>query len=333
MKAESESSFPPMLCPVDGAPLGAAAADSLACASGHHFPVRQGIPRLLASQSNYAEAFGTQWHQYRLTQLDSHTGVALSRDRLRRCLGEELWQRLQQPQRLQILETGCGAGRFTEILLQQPAAAVTSTDLSSAVEPNQMNFPQSERHRIIQCDINQMPFAPGQYDIVICLGVVQHTRNPERTIADLFRQVRPGGWLVIDHYTHSLSIYTKVTGGVLRQILKRLPPGQGMKVTKRLTKFFFPLHRMARHNKPMQMMVSRFSPLLTYYHAFPELNDRQQYEWAELDTHDSLTDFYKHLRSVRSIRSTLESLGGRHIHAVKGGNGVEARCQKAGDGR
>jgi hypothetical protein len=78
----------------------------------------------------------------------------------------------------------------------------------------------------------------------------------------------------------------------------------------------------------MQYVLSRFSPLLTYFHAFPELNDEQQYEWAELDTHDYLTDYYKRVRSLGSIRATLESLGADNIWLDKGGNGVEARCQK-----
>ncbi len=232
--------------------------------------------------------------------------------------------------RTEILESGCGAGRFTEILLQLSAASVTSTDLSSAVEPNRINCPLSDRHRILQCDINQMPFRPEQYDIVLCLGVIQHTKNSERTIADLYRQVKPGGWLVIDHYTQTLSYYTKLSEWLLRPILKRVSPARGMAITKALTRLFFPLHRAVRNARPLQMLLSRFSPLLTYYHSFPQLNDQLQYEWAELDTHDSLTDFYKHLRSVRSIRATLQDLGARHVWVQRGGNGVEARCQKPG---
>jgi 2-polyprenyl-3-methyl-5-hydroxy-6-metoxy-1,4-benzoquinol methylase len=300
----------------------------LACPQGHRYPVRQGIPRLLLGQDNYADAFGEQWHQYRTTQLDSYTGTSISRDRLCRCLGEELWGRLQQSPPLQVLEAGCGAGRFTEILLQLPAASLTSTDLSSAVEPNQQNCPQSPRHRIIQCDINRLPFAPQQYDLVLCLGVIQHTRSPERTLTDLYRQLRPGGWLVIDHYTHSLSLYTRFAELLLRPILKRLAPASGVAATKSLTKVFFPLHRAARDSRGLQMLLSRFSPLLTYYHAFPQLSERLQYEWAELDTHDSLTDYYKHARSRSRIASILASLRGVNIWAAKGGNGVEARCQK-----
>jgi SAM-dependent methyltransferase len=320
--------FLPLVCPVDAEALTPTAdGSSLECLAGHRFPVRDGIARLLVSQHGYADAFGEQWHEYPKTQLDSFTGTTISGDRLRRCLGEELWQRLGES-RVQVLEAGCGAGRFTEVLLRQPGAVVTSTDLSSAVEPNQRNCPQSTLHRILQCDINHFPFLPGQYDVVLCLGVIQHTRDPERTITDLYRQVKPGGWLVIDHYTHSLSLYTRFGEHLLRPILKRLDPARGVAITKALTRWFFPLHRAARGFFPLQAVVSRFSPLLTYFHAFPELNDRQQYEWAELDTHDSLTDYYKHARSGRAIARTLAGLGARQIWTARGGNGVEARCRK-----
>ena len=84
----------------------------------------------------------------------------------------------------------------------------------------------------------------------------------------------------------------------------------------------------ARRLRAIQMVISRFSPLLTYYHSFPQLSDELQYEWAELDTHDSLTDYYKHARSRRSIAMRLHALNAQRIWVEKGGNGVEARCQK-----
>jgi 2-polyprenyl-3-methyl-5-hydroxy-6-metoxy-1,4-benzoquinol methylase len=322
------TAFPPLVCPIDLLTLKRGADSELRCSSGHQFGVQDEIPRLLLKDSSYADAFGEQWIEYRVTQLDSYTHTTISRDRLRRCLGESLWSALHGPARIEILESGCGAGRFTEILLQAPAASVTSTDLSSAVQPNKVNCPLSDRHRILQCDINQLPFESEQFDIVVCLGVIQHTKNPERTIGDLYKQVKPGGWLVIDHYTHTLSYYTKLSEWLLRPILKRISPASGLAITKALTRAFFPMHRAVRNAKPLQMILSRFSPLLTYFHLFPQLNDKLQYEWAELDTHDSLTDFYKHLRSPRSIRTTLLTLGSQNIWVQRGGNGVEARCQK-----
>ena len=88
------------------------------------------------------------------------------------------------------------------------------------------------------------------------------------------------------------------------------------------------MHRLMKHRKWMQMVLSRVSPLLTYYQAYPQLNDRLQYEWALVDTHDHLTDYYKHLRTAPQIAGLLSSLGAQDIWVATGGNGVEARCRK-----
>ncbi len=320
--------FPRLMCPLHLLPLAKSAEGTFHCSHGHAYSNSMGIPRLLESEHNYADAFGEQWKKFRSTQLDSYSKTTISRDRLRRCLGEELWQLLQQLGRIEILEAGCGAGRFTEILLQLPAVSLTSTDLSSAVEPNQINCAQSDRHRIIQCDINAAPFEPRQFDVVFCLGVIQHTKNPEQTISNLYEQVKPGGWLVIDHYAPTLSRFTKFTWLLLRPILKRLAPERSMAITERLTVLFFPLHRAVRKHRFLQALLSRLSPLTTFFHVFPYLDDRLQYEWALLDTHDGLTDFYKHLRTMSQVRRALCRLGVQDIHIVKGGNGSEARCRR-----
>lgn len=319
--------FPKLICPIHNLTL-QVDGDKLVCAQNHQYDVRFGIPRLLASEENYAAAFGQQWNQYRLTQLDSYTHTSISEDRLRRCLGQDLVGHLNQGHRVDVLETGCGAGRFTEVLLKFKGATVTSTDLSSAVEANQINCPQTDQHRIVQCDINHLPFSSNSFDVVVCLGVIQHTKNPEITIADLYDQVRPGGSLVIDHYTPSLSYYTKVTALILRPIFKRLPLDLSARVSEQVTDLFFPLHRLTKNNRILQIVLSRFSPLLTYYQELPQLNDQLQYEWALLDSHDSLTDYYKHLRTVSQIGTTLGALGAVDVWVARGGNGVEARCRK-----
>ena len=40
---------------------------------------------------------------------------------------------------------------------------------------------------VIQADINDMPFADGVFDVVVCLGVIQHTPDTEKTIKDLIQ--------------------------------------------------------------------------------------------------------------------------------------------------
>jgi hypothetical protein len=76
------------------------------------------------------------------------------------------------------------------------------------------------------------------------------------------------------------------------------------------------------------LLLNRISPVISYYAAFPQLNDQQQEEWALLDTHDSLTDWYKNLRSKKQIINVLKKLGAVDISCNYGGNGVEAICKK-----
>jgi SAM-dependent methyltransferase len=293
--------------------------DRLACSEGHALPAVQGIPRFVTGET-YADHFGTQWNHYRRTQLDSYTGKPITRDRIRRCLGEELWNSLSGKQ---VLECGCGAGRFTEVLLDQ-GAYVTSVDLSSAVDANARNFPIGARHRIAQADILRLPFEPGSFDVVFCLGVIQHTPRPERTIEALYACVAPGGALVIDHYTYTIGWYTK-SAPVFRAWLKRLPAESALRVTERLVDLFLPWHKRVAHIPLARSIVHRVSPVLSYYVLYPELEDALQREWALLDTHDSLTDWYKHFRTRGQIEKFLRKLGLKDIWCEYGGNGVEAR--------
>ena len=101
-----------------------------------------------------------------------------------------------------------------------------------------------------------------------------------------------------------------------------------MAATDLLSRVFFPLHRAVKGRTLLQMALSRVSPMLTYFHVHPELDDRLQYEWARLDTHDSLTDYYKHFRSAADMTRILSRLGATEISVAKGGNGIEARCRR-----
>ncbi len=97
-------------------------------------PIIGGIPRFVRQES-YAESFGFQWNRFRQTQLDSHSGRDISRDRFLTATG---WQ----PESLAgktVLDAGCGAGRFAEIALSF-GATVFAVDYSRAVEACQCEF-------------------------------------------------------------------------------------------------------------------------------------------------------------------------------------------------
>lgn len=316
--------MPPFICPRDAEPL-TEREGFFRCAAGHSFPVIGGIPRFV-SHDTYSNAFGLQWRTHPRTQLDSHTGTTLSRDRACRVLSPRLFAALEG---LTVLEVGRGAGRFTEVLIAA-GAVVTSIDLSDAVDANQDNFPQSDVHRIAQADVRALPFRPMSYDVGFCLGVVQHTPSPEETIAALYEQVKPGGWLALDHYTHRLRWYLS-TAPLFRAVLRRLPAATGLSVTNAIVRSLFPIHRRVAGGLP-GLLLRRISPVQTYFHAFPELSEDFQRTWSYLDTHDALTDWYKHFRTVTQIVAILQALGLQDVEAERGGNGIEARGRRPARG-
>ena len=166
---------------------------------GCTFPLIEHIPRFVSSE-NYASSFGLQWNTFRKTQLDSFTGVSISKDRLTRLAGGNLEIFNGQT----VLEAGCGAGRFTEILLES-GAQVFATDISVAVEANYQNCHQYSRYFVAQADLLHLPVQLEQFDIVVCVGVIQHTPDPEKTMSVLCSYLKPGGLLIMDHYTHGYS--------------------------------------------------------------------------------------------------------------------------------
>lgn len=318
-------------CPRHRLPLAAVeAGSSYSCPSGCSYPIRGDIPRFVPRE-NYASSFGLQWNEYRTTQLDSSTGLTISRDRLTRLLGGSL----DVVRGKDVLEAGCGAGRFSEILLEA-GARLHAVDLSAAVEANYATCHRFPHYSICQANILELPFAPGQFDIVVCIGVIQHTPSPEETIAALCRQVKPGGMLVIDHYTHGYA--TTWSRRALRAVLLQLPDRLSLWSCKAMTHLLWPFHRLLWHVRRFPLMAgarSRFlalSPLVDYHDAYPQLGPERLKIWAALDTHDTLTDFYKHLRGSDEIRACLEQCGMERIDAYYAGNGVEARAMKPAGG-
>ena len=72
-----------------------------------------------------------------------------------------------------VLECGSGAGRFTELLIQN-CQALTCIDFSSAVEANLRNCRPLAPYLLMQGDVNSSRLPRQFFDVVVCLGVIQH---------------------------------------------------------------------------------------------------------------------------------------------------------------
>jgi 2-polyprenyl-3-methyl-5-hydroxy-6-metoxy-1,4-benzoquinol methylase len=303
----------------------APAGDALVSEQGRRYPIRNGIPRFVDSE-DYVANFGLQWTIHNRTQLDSVTGTNLTRERLERCLREPIANLMGKA----VLEAGCGAGRFTELLVGG-GAKVCSFDMSRAVDANKGNIGDRDNYVIAQASVYEIPFEPASFDYVIALGMIQHTPDPERTIEKLYEMVKPGGRLVIDHYRWNLKYFMRVVPWA-RLVLKNVEGHTAKKICFWMTRALFPLHWTSRNSpfaakvlrmlSPCAMPDSRGLPMLE------QLGREKSLDWLILDTFDTLTDRYKHLRTPAQIQRTLAALGAVNIETSVGGNGVEASCTK-----
>lgn len=82
-----------------------------------------------------------------------------------------------------------GAGCFTELLVNAKAH-VHSFDLSIAVEVNKSNIGNQTNYNVCQANIYEIPYPDEAFDIVICIGVLQHTPNPEKSIESLWKKAQ-----------------------------------------------------------------------------------------------------------------------------------------------
>jgi SAM-dependent methyltransferase len=283
---------------------------------GAKFPVINNIPRFVPAE-DYAGSFGMQWKTHRKTQLDSYTGLPLSRNRLYQATG---WGTDLAGQT--VLEVGSGAGRFTEVLVTT-GAKILSFDLSAAVDANYANNGRHGNLSIFQADIRNIPVAEESMDKVLCLGVIQHTPDPEATFCELSKYVRPGGQLVIDVYPARLRSLISWKY-LLRPITKRMDREQLYSLVSQSTPKLIPLSAVLY--RFLGKIGPRMLPILQYNHfgLSPELNR----EWAILDTFDMYSPTYDRPQTRHTVKRWFTEVNFVDVSVEYGSIGIIGRGRR-----
>lgn len=260
--------------------------EALCCPScAASYPVLRGIPRFVP-QENYADSFGLQWNRFAKTQLDSSIGTDRSRDRF---LHETLWDESQLRGKL-VLDAGCGSGRFSEIALDLGARLV-AIDYSSAVDAASENL-NSENLLIAQGDLAELPIPNESLDFVYCIGVLQHTKEPGKIVAELLRCLKPGGEITLTFYENSswhVRLYSKY---LIRPLTKRIPDRGLLTIIERSSAVWFPLtNSLFRLPSPFSRIFRFMIPIANYV-EFKYASIEAARAEAILDTFDMLSPSY-----------------------------------------
>jgi 2-polyprenyl-3-methyl-5-hydroxy-6-metoxy-1,4-benzoquinol methylase len=272
------------------------------------FSIREGIPRFVESD-NYSASFGYQWNRFRAEQIDSINGTRISEQRFYQ---ETSWT-TEWLKGKWILDAGCGAGRFLDVAAKADAEVV-GLDLSSAVDAAAKNLADRKNVHLVQASIYQLPFREGSFDGCYCIGVVQHTPDPQRTLRTLPCVLRSGGRIAITAYERKpwTKLYAKYW---LRPFTKRINKQTLLSSIQKTMPVLFPLTDVL-FRAPLVGRLFTFAIPVANYVREPALMREQRYNWAILDTFDMLSPEYDLPRTQEEVEQALSEAGVRNLQRI-----------------
>ena len=281
-------------------------------------PIINFIPRFVPD-NNYADNFGKQWNYFKKTQLDSCSKTKLTENRF---YSGTKWSPSEMFNQ-RILEAGCGAGRFTEILLKT-GAKIYSFDYSTSVDACYQNV-QNDELCLFQGDIYSIPFEENYFDKVFCYGVLQHTPDPKAAFMNLVKHVKSGGKISIDIYLKDWKIAAHKSKYLYRPITKRMNTDTLLKIIQWYIPKWIPIDTFFR-KIPLLNGITVIIPCWNYIDW--QLTHKQRVEWAILDTFDALAPKYDKPQTIKEISSWFMEANLENIDIQKGGNGIIANGTK-----
>jgi len=157
------------------------------------YPVVKGVPDFSGASrdevlARISSRFGQDWEDYSL-------------DRMRR-FHEAMFMEWIFPlgrkdfEGKDVLDAGCGAGRFSVVAHSLDARSVTGLDLSPAVFKANGHATPSRNLHFVCGNLLDPPFGRS-FDLIYSIGVLHHLPDPKSGFQALVRQLKPGGGIYI----------------------------------------------------------------------------------------------------------------------------------------
>jgi SAM-dependent methyltransferase len=176
------------------------------------------MPR--TSQSRTKSTYGLQWNRFRILRPEEDRATFRNRTGLSE---SELAGVL-------VLDAGCGMGRYMRVAAEL-GARVVGIDLSEAVRAARELTAGLPIVGIIRGDLLRPPLAPGTFDHIYSIGVLDHTPDPRTALLELAELLKPGGRIAIWVYRKERPIVERIIG-VHRAVSTRMPLGMLMALSR-----------------------------------------------------------------------------------------------------
>ena len=95
----------------------------------------------------------------------------------------------EQPRRIKVLEAGCGS--LSNVRLSSDAHIVGIDVSAEALAQN------TTIHERIQADLETAPLGDSEYDLIVCMDVLEHLANPRNVVGKFLKAIKPDGLVVL----------------------------------------------------------------------------------------------------------------------------------------
>lgn len=139
------------------------------------------------NQDRTKRAYGLQWNRFRILRPEEDGATFRNRTGLSE---SDLAGKA-------VLDGGCGMGRYLRVAAGMGAGLVVGLDLSAAVVAAAELTEGLSSVAVVQGDLLRPPFAPGSFDRIYSIGVLDHTPDPRKAFLGLAALLKPGGRIAV----------------------------------------------------------------------------------------------------------------------------------------
>ena len=197
---------------------------SVACAAcSRKYAIEDGIPLMFSPHEGFGttddvtEAVKAFYEETPFPNYDEHDSVRSLIEKSRRGVyARQLNESI--PFNTTVLEVGCGTGQLSNFL-GISCRRVIGTDLclnSLRLGETFRRDHRLSRVRFVQMNLFRPCFRPGQFDVVLCNGVLHHTSDPLGGFTSLVPLVRPGGHIIVGLYNRYGRMATNFRRAIFR---------------------------------------------------------------------------------------------------------------------
>ena len=166
-----------------------------------------------ADQSRTKSAYALQWGRFRIIRPEEDRATFANRTGL-------------SPADLDgalVLDAGCGMGRYLRVVADQ-GGRIVGLDLSWAVRAARDLTAEFPGVSLVRGDLLRPPLAPGSFDHIYSLGVLDHTPDPRAAFLALAKLLKPGGRVCVWVYHRERPLLERIKDAH-RALSTRLPLG------------------------------------------------------------------------------------------------------------